>query len=125
MLSSNIPGLDGNVLTGSLLPARIAFEDRLTPHWSILTAIGDGAVFINNANDEQAAAYVYDLAAHIRRSGLPGVIVLNLHPENVQRTRAMHVAALEVIRSGYLAWNLHDCLRWFGRRDRGPIPPSP
>ncbi len=44
-------------------------------------------------------------------------MVLNLHPQNVSETRAMHEAVKEVIRSGFVAWNLQQCLDWFSSRD--------
>lgn len=117
-ISSNLPGLDGRILNGSLLPARVVFEDMLTPHWSILTAIGDGVRFISGMTDEDAGRCVINLANEIRADGIPGVIVLNLHPQNVGETKAMHLAALEVINSGFVAWSVRDCLNWFDGVDR-------
>jgi hypothetical protein len=114
-ISSNLPGLDGNVLNGSLLPARVAYNGRLTDHWSIVTLIGDGAVFVNSWGTEQAARCVYDAADQVRASGIPGVIVLNLHPENVARAEGMHRAAVEVSRSGFVAWTMRECHEWFSR----------
>lgn len=116
-LSSNIPGLDGSVVNGSLLPARVAYDDALTGHWSVLTAIGDGVLFIGKWSAERAAARVSDLGAEVRRSGMPGVIVLNLHPQNVRVAEPMHRAALELIRGGFVAWTLAECLEWFQTRD--------
>jgi hypothetical protein len=113
-ISSNLPGLDGRALNGSLLPARVWMDGVLTPHWSIVTAIGDGIRYVDGGRpDAQAANCVYDLADAIRRSRIPGVLVLNLHPQNVEDTRLMHQAALEVVRSGFLAWNMRDCVDWF------------
>lgn len=117
-ISSNLPGLDGRVLNGSLLPARVVFEDSLTPHWSILTAIGDGVRFISGMTDEDAGKCVTNLASEIRTDGIPGVIVINLHPQNVGETKAMHLAALEVINSGFIAWSVRDCLNWFESVDK-------
>ena len=45
--SSNLPGLDGRILNGSLLPSRLVLNGKVTSHWSILTAFGDGAFFIH------------------------------------------------------------------------------
>jgi len=112
-VSSNLPGLDGNVLNGSLLPARVAYQGKLTDHWSILALIGDGAIFVNDWDAPRAARCVHDAADHIRSSGIPGVMVLNLHPENYARAEPMHRAALDVIRSGFVPWTLQDCLEWF------------
>lgn len=114
--SSNLPGLDGRVLNGSLLPARLMLNDQLTDHWSILAAIGDGVVFINGWDDEQSSKCVLDLADRIRSSGVPGVMVLNLHPENIGKTQGMHKAAREIVESGFVAWTLDECFEWFGSR---------
>jgi hypothetical protein len=120
-LSSNLPGVDGRVLNGSLLPARVAWNGQLTSHWSILTAIGDGVVFALGMSPEQSAKCVLDLAANIRDSGVPGVLVLNLHPQNIAETLAMHRAAREVVDGGFLAWTIADCLDWFERVDRPEV----
>lgn len=117
--SSNLPGFDGNMLNGSLLPAPLLLDGRLTGHWSILTAIGDGIVFVNNWDDARSAQCIYDLADRIRKSEVPGVIVLNLHPENVDKTRGMHAAARKLVEQGFVAWTLGDCLDWFGRDRKG------
>ena len=120
-ISSNIPGLDGRVLNGSLLPARIVYEGALTSHWSLLTAIGDGVVFIQDKQGERAADCVRELVQHIKDSRLPGVVVLNLHPQNVNSTRSMHLSAMEAISGGFQAWTLRECLEWFQHRD-GSLP---
>lgn len=117
-LSSNLPGFDGTVLNGSLLPARVVWNEKLTPHWSILTIIGDGIRFAADMSDEDAADRVRAVANDIRECGVPGVMVLNLHPQNVTETRSMHLAAMEVIRSGFVAWNLRQCSEWFSKFDQ-------
>jgi hypothetical protein len=123
-ISSNIPGVDGRVLNGSLLPARVAYDGRLTEHWSILTAIGDGVRFALGMSDREAADCVLFLGDRIKDSGLPGVVVLNLHPQNVAEARSMHNAAIELVRRGFVAWSLRDCLAWFQQRD-GQKPSVP
>lgn len=134
--SSNIPGLDGCAVNGSLLPARVYDKGYLTGHWSVVTAIGDGVRYVNGGkSDVESANCIFDLADAIRQSAIPGVMVLNFHPQNVGDTRAMHLAAREVIRSGFIAWNMRDCLDWFAngvastptgsfRRTLGRILPS-
>lgn len=116
--SSNLPGLDGAIINGSLLPARLLLGDELTAHWSILTAIGDGVVFIHGWDNVQSAKCVLDLADRIRVSGVPGVMVLNLHPENIDKTRAMHEAVLKVVQDGFVPWTMSECFDWFGRSPR-------
>lgn len=111
--SSNLPGFDAQILNGSLLPAPLLLDGQLTDHWSILMAIGDGIVFVNNWDDRRSAQCIYELADRIRASGVPGVIVLNLHPENIEKTRGMHEAARAVAQSGFVAWTLSECINWF------------
>lgn len=94
------------------------------PYWSVLTAIGDGGRFISGMSDQDAADCVWALAERIRQSKLPGVMVLNLHPQNVAETRAMHLDAMDIIRSGFVAWNLRQCLEWFASRDLGTLHQS-
>lgn len=113
-ISSNLPGLDGQPLNGSYLPGRLFVDGRLTDHWSVVTAIGDGVRYVNGGrSDEDSAQIVLECADQIRGSGIPGLLVINLHPQNVADTRAMHQAAVDVIRSGFLAWTMQDCLDWF------------
>ncbi|MCC6534004.1 MAG: GNAT family N-acetyltransferase [Burkholderiales bacterium] len=115
-ISTNLPGFDGNVLNGSLLPARVVYRGELTAHWSIVTLIGDGVIFVNDWDAARAARCIHDAADAIRARGIPGVMVINLHPENVRRSEAMHGAALDVLRSGFVAWTLRDCFDWFEGR---------
>jgi hypothetical protein len=121
-MSSNVPGLDGRVLTGSLLPARLTLDGRLTDHWSVLTAIGDGVVFVQGKKGRAAGDVVRGLGRQVRASGVPGAIVLNLHPENIAQTQDMHAAARELVAEGFLAWTLQDLLAWFERRDTQETP---
>lgn len=113
-ISSNLPGVDGRPLNGSFLPARLQKGGALTAHWSVVTAIGDGVRYVQGGrSDEAAAACIHECARTIRESGIPGVMVLNLHPQNVADTQAMHRACLEVIQSGFLPWTMEECARWF------------
>lgn len=122
-ISANLPGLDGRPLNGSLLPARVCMDGVLTDHWSVVTAIGDGVRYVDGGRSDQAAAQcVFDCADQIRASGIPGLLVLNLHPQNVADTRAMHLAAVDVIRSGFLPWTMQDCVDWFGEGRHAPVP---
>ncbi|MEI8394544.1 MAG: hypothetical protein WCF85_07405 [Rhodospirillaceae bacterium] len=131
MISSNIPGVDGRVVTGSLLPARVVYEGALTKHWSIVTVIGDGVVFLNPLQQNIGEECVFATAQAIRESGIPGVMVVNLHPQNVSEAIGMHRAIIDVVRSGFHVWTLGDCIAWFAARDdgkqggsgTGPVPP--
>jgi hypothetical protein len=116
-ISSNIPGLDGTVLNGSLLPARMGCDGVLTPHWSILTVLGDGVLFVDKWSDRVVRERVATLGRRVLERGIPGVLVFNLHPENVKRAHALHEAVLKLIDQGFLAWGLEQCLDWFKQRD--------
>lgn len=116
-ISSNLPGFDGNIMNGSLLPARMFWKGQLTNHWSILTAIGDGIRFAGGLSDEQSADCVRALADRMRADVTPGVMVLNLHPQNISETKKMHFAVRELVNSGFIAWNMKECLNWFENRE--------
>lgn len=120
-ISSNLPGFDGCVMNGSLLPARMIWNDTLTSHWSILTAIGDGVRFAAGMTDDEAAECVHRVANRIKLSGIPGIMVLNLHPQNVAETRKMHIAVKELVASGFIAWNLRQCRDWFASQEQGAL----
>jgi hypothetical protein len=114
--STNIPGIDGRALNGSLLPARIFYDEKLTQHWSILTAIGDGIRYLDGGrSDKESANCIFNLADSIRSSAIPGVMVINLHPQNIGDTREMHKAINEVIKTGFIPWNMEDCINWFSK----------
>jgi hypothetical protein len=121
-ISSNIPGLDGKLLNTSLMPGRVLFEGALTEHWSVLTTFGDGMVFALGLSDAAAAARIGDCAAGIRDSRLPGVIVVNLHPQNIDSTRRIHEVLREIARMGFVTWTLADCWRWFSDLDNLETP---
>lgn len=122
LFSSNLPGVNGRVLNGSLLPARLVLDGVLTEHWSILTAIGDGVVFALKMGARESADCISALAQSVRSSGIPGVIVVNLHPQNVAEARSMHEAVRQIVRQGFVAWNMRQCLEWFCRRDGCGLP---
>jgi hypothetical protein len=118
--SSNIPGVDGRVVNGSLLPARLALATGLTLHWSLLTTFGDGVFFIYTWDNERALAAVKATAEQIVASGVPGIIVLNLHPANHEKAAALHEAAHRLVsETGFCAMNLGDALSWFAQADTG------
>jgi hypothetical protein len=119
-LSSNLPGLDGRVLNGSLLPARLAAGDALTPHWSLLTLFGDGMVYALGMSGGEAAERILDAGRRVRASGIPGVVVLNLHPQNVADTAELHHAALRLADEGFLCWTVGECLAWYASLDLAP-----
>jgi len=119
--SANLPGVDGLVLNGSLLPARLQLEGCLTPHWSLLTPYGDGMMFALGLSGQEAASRIEDHIEEIRMSGLPGLITINLHPANVGSTRPLHEVLHRLIGRNVLAWSLQQCAAWFERRDASPL----
>ena len=118
--SMNLPGVDGRILNGSLLPARVATPHVLTHHWSMLTMYGDGMHFALGMSDECAATRIHSGATELKASGVPGVMVANFHPQNIGQTHAMHAAMKELVRDGFVAWTVSDCINWFEARDKIP-----
>jgi hypothetical protein len=115
--SSNLPGLDGHMLNGSLLPARLVLDGELTSHWSILTTFGDGMVFALDLTDHDAADKLRQFAKGLIDSSIPGVIVINLHPQNIDETRELHAALHDIVEMGCIPWTMRECLGWFNERD--------
>lgn len=111
--SSNIPGMDGQIVNGSLLPARLVLDGKLTPHWSVLTAFGDGAMFVHDWDASTAREAIRAAGRRIVESGVPGVLVFNLHPANHVRAAPMHQAVRELVESGFVAATLGEAFAWF------------
>lgn len=120
VFSSNLPGVCGTALNGSLLPGRMAMNGVLTQHWSLLTAFGDGMCSVYGWSQEEARERVVDYGRAVRDSGLPGVLVFNLHPQNVGEMPGLHQAVHDLIAEGFLAWNMRDCLDWALEMDGAP-----
>ena len=116
--STNVPGLNGSVVTGSLLPGRLFLDGKLTDHWSVLTAIGDGVLREMNIDDEDSADLVKCIAHDVLDNGIPGVIVCNLHPQNIETTKVLHRSLLELEADGFLIWNMSQCHDWFTSMER-------
>ena len=117
--SSNIPGVDGRVVNGSLLPARLVLDGKLTSHVSLLTAFGDGAIFVGNWDAATTIEAVLSSGRRIIESGVPGVLVFNLHPANHLRAAPMHQAVQMLAREGFIAMTMGEALYWF---DHGEWP---
>jgi Acetyltransferase (GNAT) domain len=115
--SSNLPGFDGRVLNGSLLPARLVEQGSLTDHWSLLTLIGDGIVSAGGRTPEAAGQLVRTEGKRILESGVPGVMCLNLHPVNVESTREMHEAVKDLLDEGFIAMTFTELLDWYSKQE--------
>jgi hypothetical protein len=118
--SSNLPGVDGRIINGSLLPARLALDGKLTRHWSILTAFGDGVFFVYDWSAAHAHEAVIAFARRIAESEVPGIVVFNLHPANHEKAGPMHAAIHVLVRElGFAAMTFGAALDWFIARDQG------
>lgn len=117
--SSNIPGLDGEIVTNSLLPMRLSVGGQLTDHWSIITLFGDGMVSALGMSDDSSANLFLSTCDDLRSSGVPGVIVINVHPQNVNLNRKLHSAILEISNSDFVSWTFGEMINWFRHRTVG------
>ena len=118
-LDLNIPGLDGTVLTGSFLPFRLRRQDgSWSAHFSLLTAFGDGMVYALKMTAAEAAARILAQADRVDR-GHGGVLVFNMHPQNIIDTEPIHAAILSVAaRSGWLSMTAEQYLDWLEALDQ-------
>lgn len=112
-VSSNLPGVDGRVVSQSLIPMRVIKDGILTPHWSILTLFGDGMVSALGMSDEESAVRFLGVCEEIAASGLPGVVVVNVHPQNFPENVALHRALRAAVDNGFVAWTISEMHEWF------------
>lgn len=117
-LSSNLPGIDGTALNGSFLPMKLRRADRTwSNHYSILTAFGDGIVFALKQTEQQANDRILQIVRQIESEN-PGVLVFNLHPQNIKETRKIHEELVMLSkRDGWNAMKLGDYFEWIKMRD--------
>lgn len=109
----NIPGVDGTALNGSYLPMKVKREDGIwSEHYSLLTAFGDGMLFAQNLTESECIKKINNLATQIENS-LPGVLVFNFHPQNINLTTKMHKAVLKIAkRKSWIALTMSEYLDW-------------
>jgi len=74
-------------------------------------------VFALGMSDMEAAERMRSVGREVLRSVIPGVLVINLHPQNVGETRAMHETLRAMVDDGFVPWNMAECLRWFKAAD--------
>jgi hypothetical protein len=115
-LDVNYAGLDGTALTGSFLPFRVRRLDQTwSGHFGLLTAFGDGMRYIGKLSEQQVIKRIDRLASQIEESD-PGVLVFNMHPENIGDTRDIHRRIMELGRGpGWRAMGVESYLRWLER----------
>lgn len=116
-LLANLTGIDGHVMNGSLLPARVSNGDMLTGHWSVPTSISDEVFFAFGMSPHQSLDCVLDAAEAIWMAKLPGVLVVNLQSHNLEKTKPIQDIILALSHAGFLLWNIQDCVNWFNSRD--------
>lgn len=109
----NIPGVDGTALNGSYLPMKVKkIEGTWSEHYSLLTAFGDGMIFAYNMTESEAVSKIKKLAKQIENS-IPGVLVFNLHPQNISLTTKIHKSILSIAkRKKWEAMKLGDYFNW-------------
>ena len=75
-------------------------------------------LFALHFTPRQAVKRLWRLARQIEES-CPGVIVLNLHPENISETRELHKAVVALARRpGWIALGLETYLQWLESMER-------
>ncbi len=112
-LDLNYPGVDGTALNGSFLPSPVRRPDGTwSRHHSLLTLFGDGMVYALKMSERQAVGRIRRLAKQIAASN-PGVVVFNLHPQNVAQTRGLHREVVALARRpAWGALGLEQYLDW-------------
>lgn len=110
---SNLPGLDGTALCGTYLPFRVRREQgSRSDHFSLLTTFGDGMYFAMKMTDQEIAKRIAEVVRKIEKS-CPGVIVFNLHPQNVETCRGMHKEAVKLARrTGWISLSFREYMKW-------------
>lgn len=112
-LDSNYPGVEGIALNASFLPLPVRkLDGTWTSHYSLLTLFGDGMVepYGPNLSIRAAVARINQLARQIEQTH-PGMMVFNLHPQNIIKTRELHQAVMKIARRpGWTALGLDSLL---------------
>lgn len=116
-LDVNYPGVDGTALNGSFLPMRVRRADgSWSDHSSLLTAFGDGMLFALHLSEREAVRRVRAVVRQVERDQ-PGVLVFNLHPQNIKETRRLHRELVHVAgRRGWTALGLESFWVWWETR---------
>ncbi len=112
-LDVNYAGLNGTALTGSFVPFRVRRPDgEWSDHLSLLTAFGDGMIFICKWSQGRCSRRINQLANQIETE-TPGVLVFNMHPTNIRLTRRIHRTILQLgRRPGWIALGGESYLDW-------------
>jgi hypothetical protein len=117
-LDLNVPGMDGTIRTGSLLPFRVRRADgSWSSHYSLFSGFSDSMHFHLRWSERKQSRRIRTLARSVE-SGWPGVLVFNYHPQNVSSVTNVHRAIMAQGRSpGWTALGAQSYLRWLQARD--------
>ncbi|MBX9678520.1 MAG: GNAT family N-acetyltransferase [Gemmataceae bacterium] len=109
----NIPGLDGACLTGSLLPFRVRrFDGSWSSHTSLLTLFGDGMRYVLKMDETQMCRRIDEIAKGVE-DRFPGVLVFNMHPDNIGDCVKVHQRIVEWgRRRDWGAWGAESFFEW-------------
>jgi hypothetical protein len=95
-LDLNIRGYHGSCTTGSFLPFRVRRVDgSWSKHMSLFSTFSDGMLYVDKWSQQKQIKCITGLADQISRSD-PGVIVVNLHPQNVGDFHGVHRAVVKL-----------------------------
>lgn len=109
----NTRGLDGTCPTGSYLPFRVRRADLTwSNHTSLFSTFSDSMLYLQKWPQRKQVAIITGLANQIERTD-PGVIVVNLHPQNVSDHHDVHRAVMSIgRRPGWVALGTESYLDW-------------
>ena len=112
-LDLNVRGLDGTCPTGSYLPFRVRRPDgSWSSHVSLFSTFSDSMLYLQKWPQPKQIACFTQLARQIERSD-PGILVFNLHPQNVGDVADVHRAVVALgRRRGWLALGAESHLDW-------------
>lgn len=112
-LDVNIRGLDGTCPTGSYLPFRVRRSDgSWSSHVSLFSTFSDSMLYLQKWPQRKQIRCIRSLADDIE-SSQPGVIVLNLHPQNVSDLHKVHRAVVKIgRRDGWVALGGETYIDW-------------
>jgi hypothetical protein len=112
-LDVNFPGVDGTALNGSFLPFQVRRVDGTwSSHYSLLTAFGDGMIYALGMTEGSAISKIGRLSRQIERNH-PGILVFNLHPQNIIDTEGIHREVVALTRRrGWVGMTAEQLLDW-------------
>jgi hypothetical protein len=113
VLDLNIRGLDGTCPTGSYLPFRLLRQDgSWSSHNSLFSTFSDSMYYLQKWTPSKQIECIFGLADQFSSSS-PGVIVLNLHPQNVSDFHDVHRAVVKLGRQkDWIALGAESYIDW-------------